>query len=226
MTLLVYGAQILRSVLEEKRSRVVEVVISSVQPWELMLGKILGVGAAGLTQLGIWVTSVALIATLALPMLVASFPALSDLGELSELMPGMGVVLLFGAFFILGYFLYAALFAAVGAMCSREEEAQQAQFPLVMLLVVPFLLQMTALEGPGVPGLDWIALFPFFSPILMFPRAVAGAVPTWMVVASLVLMALGVVVTAWVGGRIYRVGILMQGKRPTLPELVRWIRQA
>ena len=224
-TMLFYGAYVLRSVLDEKRNRVVEVVVSSISPWRLMLGKILGVGSMGLTQVGIWVGCAALIGLLGVPMIAANWPAV-DVGELSQLLPGPGPLGLLLVFFLLGYFLYSSLFAAVGAMCSTEEEAQQAQFPVMMLLIIPFILQMTSIEGSGLPWMDWAALFPFFSPIMMYPRAVVGAVPWWMVGTSLVLMAAALIGTAWVAGRIYRVGILMQGKRPTLRELVRWIRQA
>ena len=224
-TMLFYGAYVLRSVLDEKRNRVVEVVVSSISPWRLMLGKILGVGSMGLTQVGIWVGCAALIGLLGIPMIAANWPAV-DVGELGQLMPGVGSLGLLLVFFLLGYFLYSSLFAAVGAMCSTEEEAQQAQFPVMMLLIIPFILQMTSIEGSGLPWMDWAALFPFFSPIMMYPRAVVGAVPWWMVGTSLVLMAAALIGTAWVAGRIYRVGILMQGKRPTLRELVRWIRQA
>jgi len=111
-------------------------------------------------------------------------------------------------------------------MCTKEEDAQQAVMPLMLLLIVPFVLQVSSVNGNGFAWLAWAALFPFFSPVLMFPRAVSGAVPTWMVAASLVLMAITVVLTSWVAGRIYRVGILMQGKRPTVPELWRWIKEA
>ncbi|MDE2803794.1 MAG: ABC transporter permease [Gemmatimonadota bacterium] len=224
-TMLFYGAYVLRSVLDEKRNRVVEVVVSSISPWRLMLGKILGVGSMGLTQVGIWVGCAALIGLLGIPMIAANWPAV-DVGELGQLMPGVGSLGLLLVFFLLGYFLYSSLFAAVGAMCSTEEEAQQAQFPVMMLLIIPFILQMTSIEGSGLAWMDWAALFPFFSPIMMYPRAVVGAVPWWMVGTSLVLMAAALIGTAWVAGRIYRVGILMQGKRPTLRELVRWIRQA
>ena len=224
-TMLFYGAYVLRSVLDEKRNRVVEVVVSSISPWRLMLGKILGVGSMGLTQVGIWVGCAALIGLLGIPMIAANWPAV-DVGELSQLMPGAGSLGLLLVFFLLGYFLYSSLFAAVGAMCSTEEEAQQAQFPVMMLLIIPFILQMTSIEGSGLPWMDWAALFPFFSPIMMYPRAVVGAVPWWMVATSLVLMVAALIGTAWVAGRIYRVGILMQGKRPTLRELVRWIKQA
>ncbi|NNM33218.1 MAG: ABC transporter permease, partial [Gemmatimonadetes bacterium] len=204
MSMLVYGSFVMRSVLEEKRNRVVEVVISSLRPWQLMLGKILGVGAVGLAQMAVWLAAFFLIVLLALPNLVAMMPFLEELDDLGRLLPGVGTLALFGVYFLLGYFLYSSLFAAVGAICSREEEAQQAQFPIVMLLIFPLILQTSTIEGNGFPWLDWVALFPFFSPILMFPRAVAGLVPAWMVVTSLVLMVLALVGTAWVAGRIYR----------------------
>lgn len=225
LTMILYGQYVLRSVLDEKRNRVVEVVISSVTPWRLMLGKVLGVGSMGLTQVGIWAGSGAVLALFGIPFIAAQFPS-TELGGFLQYLPGAGDIALLAVYFLLGYFLFAALFAAVGAMCSTEEDAQQAQFPLVMLLVVPFIMQMTTIEGGGFAWMDWVALFPYFSPVMMFPRAVAGAVPWWMVALSLVFMALALVGTAWVAGRIYRVGILMQGKRPTLRELVRWVRTA
>lgn len=225
ITTLVYGSYVLRSVLDEKRNRVVEVVISSLRPSQLMLGKVLGVASMGLTQLGIWVVFVGLLAVVGLPLVVANVPG-ADVSQILQFLPGPGLVLLFLLFFLLGYFLYASLFAAVGAMCNREEDAQQALFPVMMLLVVPFMLQMSTINGNRMAWIDWAALFPFFSPVLMYPRAVAGDVPAWMVALSLVLMAGAIAAMGWVAGRIYRVGILMQGKRPTLKELVRWVREA
>lgn len=225
MTTLVYGTYVLRSVLDEKRNRVVEVVISSLSPWQLMLGKVLGVASMGLTQLGIWAAFVGLIAMVGLPLIVANVPG-ADISQILQVLPGPGLVLLFLLFFLLGYFLYASLFAAVGAMCNREEDAQQALFPVMLLLVIPFMIQMSTINGNRMAWVEWAALFPFFSPVLMYPRAVAGDVPAWMVALSLVLMAAAIAGMAWVAGRIYRVGILMQGKRPTLKELVRWVREA
>lgn len=225
MTTLVYGTYVLRSVLDEKRNRVVEVVISSLSPWQLMLGKVLGVASMGLTQLGIWAAFVGLIAMVGLPLIVANVPG-ADISQILQVLPGPGLVLLFLLFFLLGYFLYASLFAAVGAMCNREEDAQQALFPVMLLLVIPFMIQMSTINGNRMAWVEWAALFPFFSPVLMYPRAVAGDVPVWMVALSLVLMAAAIAGMAWVAGRIYRVGILMQGKRPTLKELVRWVREA
>ena len=225
MSIFLYGAFVLRSVLDEKRNRVVEVVISAVTPGRLMLGKILGVGSMGMTQLGIWAACAAVIGLLGVPMLAARLPQ-ADLSQIVELLPGAGALVFLLVYFLLGFFLYASLFAAVGAMCNTEEEAQQANFPVVMLLLIPFMLQMFSVDGRGFEWLDWAALFPFFSPVLMFPRAASGTVEWWMVALSLVFMVLAVGATAWVAGRIYRVGILMQGKRPTLRELVRWVREA
>ena len=137
-----------------------------------------------------------------------------------------GLLVTFAALFLFGYFLYAGLFAAVGAMCSTEEEAQQAQFPVIMLLVIPFVMVTAAVQSPGAPLWVGLSLVPFFSPILMFARAAAGGAALWEIILSLVLMGATILGVAWVAGRIYKVGILMQGKRPTLPELLRWVREA
>ena len=225
MSMLIYGSYVFRSVMDEKTNRVVEVVISSIRPWQLMLGKILGVGAMGLTQLGIWVAFVAALALAGLPLMASRF-SMENIDQLLSVLPGVGILGLFLLYFLLGYFLYSALFAAVGAMCSREEEAQQAQVPLFLLLGVPLMLQLSTINSRAFDWLNWVGLFPFFSPILIFPRAAAGTVPGWMTALSLVLMAAAIVCTAWVAGRIYRTGILMQGKRPTFKELVRWVRAA
>ena len=143
-----------------------------------------------------------------------------------QALPGLGLTSLFVALFLGGYFLYAALYAAVGAMCSSEEEAQQAQFPVVMLLVAPIMFIMPVIENPTSPLAVTASQVPFFSPVLMYARAATGAVPLWEILSALALLVLGVLVMAWVAGRVYRVGILMQGKRPTLPELWRWVREA
>ncbi len=225
MVILLYGVQVMRAVLEEKTTRIVEIIISTVKPWQLMLGKILGVGAVGLTQLAIWVLSMALLLTFGLPYLVAARPELLEIKTLVELLPVGGGVVLFVAFFVMGYFLYSSLYAAVAAMCSSDDEAQQSQIPVTMLLVIPIMFLAPVMESPNGALATWLSLVPFFAPVLMFPRYIGGA-PLWQVGLSLVLVALTVLAVAWVAGRIYRVGILMQGKRPTLPELIRWVRQS
>ncbi len=223
--ILLYGVQVMRSVLEEKTNRIVEVIVSSIEPWQLMLGKILGVGAVGLTQLAIWATLMGLAVSVGIPTLLAARPELGELEDLLQYLPAFGGVLVFLLFFVLGYFLYSSLYVAVAAMCSTDEEAQQTQIPVTMLVVVPVIVLPKVLESPESAFSTWLSLVPFFSPILMFPRFIAGA-PLWQVGVSVVLVALTIWAVAWVAGRIYRVGILMQGKRPTLPELVRWVREA
>jgi ABC-2 type transport system permease protein len=224
--MLVYGTMVLRAVLEEKTNRIVEIIVSSVRPWELMLGKILGVGAVGLTQLAVWVGSAALllafVASSALPFLAEG----DALEGIREAIPPVGVLLFFAVCFLMGYFTYASLFAAVGAACTTEEEAHQLQFPVVMLVVIPVVLLMPVMERPDSAFAVGLSLFPYFSPILMFGRVAAGAAGVWEALAAVVLMVGGLLGTAWIAGRIYRVGILMQGKRPTLPELIRWVRES
>jgi len=224
MVLIIYGSMVLRAVLEEKTGRIVEVILSSMRPWELLLGKIVGVGAVGLTQLAIYAACVVLVSWVGVP---GGLPFLPEGGlpfDLSAVLPSGGVLAFFLVCFLGGYFLFASLFAAVRAMCSTEEEAQQLQLPVVLLVIVPMVFMMPVLENPNAPSSVALSLFPFFSPILMFGRVASGAVPLWQTLLSVVLMAATLWVTARVAGRIYRTGILMQGKRPTLPELWRWMR--
>lgn len=226
MVILLYAVAVMRATLEEKTSRIVEVVISSMKPWHLMLGKILGVGAVSLTQLAVWIATGALLASAGIPTLLTTRPDFAGLADVRAALPGPGLLALFVGFFVCGFFMYSGLYASVGAMCSTDEEAQQAQFPLVMFLIVPIALVMWVIEHPGAPAATALSLFPLFTPILMWARIAGGAVPAWQVGLSFVLMALGILAIAWVAGRIYKVGILMTGKRPTLPELVRWVREA
>jgi ABC-2 type transport system permease protein len=224
IVLLVYGSSVLRAVLEEKTGRVVEVIISSIRPWQLMTGKIVGVGLVGLTQLAIVLAFGLLVFGLGVPRMLAMLPDVDIPFDLAPFIPTPGVLGFFIVCFFAGYFLYASLFAAVGAMCSTEEEAQQVQIPVAMLVVIPIIFLMPTLDNPDAPSTVALSLFPFFSPILMFARVAAGDAPAWQATLSVVLMLGTLAVTAWVAGRIYRTGILMQGKRPTLPELWRWIR--
>jgi ABC-2 type transport system permease protein len=226
MVILLHAVSVMRSVLAEKTNRVVEVVLSSMRPFHLMLGKVLGVGAVGLTQLAIWGAAGALIVSMGIPAVLAARPEFTELAEIGDVLPGIGYLGLFLVFFLGGYFMYSGLYAAVGAMCNTDEEAQQAQFPVVLLLVVPVIFVGQVIQEPDSVFSVAMSLFPLFSPVLMFARATGGTVPFWQLALSVVLMALAVVAVAWVAGRIYKAGILMAGKRPTLPELVRWIRQA
>lgn len=226
MVILVYAISVMRATLEEKTSRIVEVIVSAMKPWHLMLGKIIGVGAVSLTQLGIWLALGAVGVVSGLPALIAARPEMADLSRISEVMPGLGMIALFVGFFIFGFFMYSGLYAAVGAMCNSDEEAQQAQFPVLLFLVVPIIMVVSVIDDPSSNLSVGLSLFPLFTPILMWARVAGGSVPPLEIALSFVLMALATLGIAWVAGRIYKVGILMQGKRPTLPELWRWVREA
>ena len=217
MTLILYGVAVMRSVLEEKTSRIMEVVLSSATARELMAGKILGVGAVGLTQIAIWVV-VGLITTI--PGLMAARSQLSGLG----LSPA--ALAAFAVFFVLGYLLYSALYAALGAMVNSEQEAQQWQFFVVIPLVIPVMMMAYVIRQPNAPLSVWMSLVPFFAPILMYIRVVVQTPPLWQIALCIALLLLTLWAVVALCSRIYRVGILMYGKRPTLPEIVKWIRYA
>lgn len=226
MVILIYAVSVMRATLEEKTSRIVEVIVSSMEPWHLMLGKILGVGAVSLTQIGVWLSMGALAVGFGVPMLIAARPELATIETVVQVLPGLGLLLLFVGFFLFGFFMYSGLYAAVGAMCSTDEEAQQAQFPVMMFLIVPILFVMQAIQEPLTPLITGLSLFPLFTPVLMWARVAGGGVPGWQIGVSFVLMGVTVLAVAWLAGRIYKVGILMTGKKPSLPELWRWVREA
>jgi ABC-2 type transport system permease protein len=165
-------------------------------------------------------------AMLGLPALMAARPELSQLSEIRDVLPGAEYVALFAIFFVGGYFLFAAIYAALGAMVNTEQEAQQMQIPIIFLLVTPLMFITEVIRDPGSTLSTVLSLIPFFSPLLMFARAAGGGAPAWQVGLSIALVFATVVAVAWVAGRIYKVGILMAGKRPTLPELWRWVREA
>ncbi len=226
MVILIYAVSVMRATLEEKTSRIVEVIISSMKPWHLMLGKILGVGAVSLTQITVWLLMGVLGVGAGIPMLIAARPELASLENVVQVLPGLMLLLLFVGLFLFGFFMYSGLYAAVGAMCSTDEEAQQAQFPVMMFLIVPILFVMQAIQNPLAPHITWLSLFPLFTPVLMWARVAGGGVPGWQIGLSFVLMGATVFGVAWLAGRIYKVGILMAGKKPSLPELWRWVREA
>jgi ABC-2 type transport system permease protein len=222
MMLLIYGQLIVRAVLEEKTSNIVEVMVSSVRPWEMMLGKMIGVGAVGLTQIGIWAAITGLLALYGLPGLVGSLA--SEGIDIAQIDLPIGLFVWAFLYFVLGYFLYAGLFLAAGASLSNEQDAQQVVTPLVVIIVVGFILVISVIESPDSSWAVAGSLIPLFSPMIVPARLAITHVRTWELAASLLLLAVGLVASAWLAGRIYRVGILMRGKRPNLPELVRWVR--
>ena len=220
--LLIYGQMIVRAVLEEKQSDIVEVMVSSLRPWEMMLGKIVGVGAVGLAQMAIWGLVFALAGVYGL---TAGAPALAEAGiDLASLPIPWGTLLVVLFFLVLGYLLYAGMFAGAGATISNEHDAQQAVMPITMLIILPFIAVQGVIQNPNAGWAVIVSLVPFFSPLVMTARLFVASVPVWQWLLSLVLLALCVLGAAWVAGRIYRVGILMKGQRANLPQVVRWIR--
>jgi ABC-2 type transport system permease protein len=226
MAMFIYGAIVMRSVIEEKTSRVIESVISSIKPFQLMAGKIFGVGAVGLTQFFIWAVAMGLLTLYGL-QLAAFF--VSDPTKLQDLtLPTISLATLgfFVLFFVLGYFLYSTMYAGIGAMVNSEQEAQQLMIPVGLFIVVPILIMTYIITNPGSDASVILSLVPFFAPIIMLARIVVEMPPLWQIVACVGLMVLTTLGMTWLVGRIYRVGILMYGKRPTLPEIIKWIKYA
>jgi ABC-2 type transport system permease protein len=223
MTIVLYGQNVLRGVLEEKTTRVAEVVVSSVQPETLLAGKILGVGAVGLTQQILWVITTVLMFKLRKPIL-AKFGVSTMPFALPEISIGLALLLLL--FFLLGFVFYSSLYAAVGASVNSEQEAQQAAQPMLILLVATAIFINPILINPTSTLSTVMSLLPFSAPIIMPLRLALGSVPWYELVISLVGVLLACWGATWLAARIYRVGLLMYGKRPTLREMARWVSYA
>lgn len=216
MAVLLYGISVMRSVLEEKNSRVMEVLLSSATPTELMTGKLLGVGAVGLTQIVVW----AVIAG------VFAVPALAMQPDLDQLKVSPGVLAAFAVFFFLGYLLYSTIYAAIGAITTTEQEGQQLQFFVVIPLVLSVFMLNPVVQTPDAPVVAWLSMFPFFAPVVMYARIVVQTPPLWQIALSLFLLIATIAGIMVLCARIYRVGILMYGKRATLPEILKWLKYA
>ncbi len=225
MAILLYGVNVMSSVLEEKTNRIIEVLVSSVRPFQLMLGKILGAGSVSFFQFVIWGVSARVLLSLRGPIARALG---ADPASVQLTLPHIPLTTLavFIAFFLGGFLLYSAMFAAVGAMSSNEQEARQAQQPVTYLLMISYLSILGLTNDPSSTFARTLSLIPFTTPIATPVRWTAGSMPTWELVASLVILAIGIVAVTWIAARIYRVGILMTGKRPSMKELVRWVRTA
>jgi len=219
VTVLLYGVAVMRSILEEKTSRIMEVMLSTASSKEMMAGKILGVGAVGLTQVGIWTAALAGFAGYAV---VTS-------GFIKSLKAAMNPMLLiyFVLFFLLGYVLYSTLCAAVGSMVNSEQEAQQMQFLVMMPMILAVIFITNIFTHPNSPIAVFGSLFPFTAPLVMFSRiAMQPETPPWQIGLSIALMVATIYAMVWLCARIYRVGILMYGKKPNLPEILKWIKYA
>ena len=219
--ILMYGVQVAMGVVEEKSSRVMELLITAARPIELMAGKVLGVGAVGLTQAGLWVLS---------GLVVLLFG--SALGSAAQ---GIGIdvasvpaptLLSFLVFFILGYLLYAATYAALGSLVSRVEDVNSITAPLTIVNVGVYLVSFYALADPNAQIVRVLSFVPFFTPMVMFIRVALGSAAIWEFVVGAVLVAITSYLLTWLAARIYRVGVLLYGKRPSVREIVRLLRTA
>ncbi len=221
MALIFYGQFVMRGVYEDKNSRVMEVVLSSVRSDQLMAGKIIGIGGAGLLQFLIWALFVALASAYGMTMMNYFAPG-ADQIPLPSI--SLSIYLFFFIFFLLGYFIYATLYATLGSMVNDEADAQSLQWPVTMLILLGFLFMFFILNNPNSTMAVILSLIPFFTPLLMFLRLSVGAAPMWQVLLSVVLMIASIIALIWFTGRIFRVGILMYGKKPNLPEVLKWIK--
>jgi ABC-2 type transport system permease protein len=216
-SILMWGQLVMTSVIEEKASRVIEVMASGVPSTQLLWGKLLGVGAAGLTQFLVWALSLLVVS------LVGASQAPSDF-KMPEVTPL--ILVSFVAFFLLGFLFYAALYASIGAAVNTVQEAQNFVFPVVFPLIIGMVCFPAVLESPDGGLAVALSLVPFLSPLMMFLRIVVSTPPWWQIGLSFALLALAIVGAVWVAARIYRVGILMYGKKPTFPELMKWVKHA
>lgn len=222
--LIIYGIQVMGSVVEEKTNRIMEILVSSLSPFELMLGKVIGVGSVALLQLGIWTGTAKVLASQRVA--IAGLLGASPSDAMSMPIPSISGELLavYLSFFVLGFFLYSAAYAAVAATVSTQQEAQQAAMPITLCIVVGLMLMFGLLDEPNGTLARTMSMIPFFAPFVTPVRYSLSPLPLMEVLASAGITGLGVLAVAWVAGRIYRVGILMYGKRASVMEILRWIR--
>ena len=236
--MILYGAMVMRGVIEEKTNRISELIASSAKPFQLLLGKILGIGALGLTQLLIWIAAGVLLSAVG-TTIIASMVDMPDpaamqttqeqveaTNAITEYIPSIppSYLIYFVFFFVGGYLFYASLMAAVGSAVEQESDAQQFMWPIIMPLIIPMVLLAQIVSNPDGGLAVAMSLIPLFSPIIMVVRMAATNVPHWQVVLAIVLLFGSFVGAVWLSSRIYRIGILSYGKKPTFGEIARWIR--
>ncbi len=246
MFLLMYGAMVMQSVIEEKQNRVLEVMVSSVRPFQLMLGKILGVAAVAVVQVLIWGVLIVVLGSFVMPMLLpeevlagaqAMQQGMPDATALAGVNPDMlqavaavtdtaYIAKLFGCLVLFvfgGYLLYSAMFAAVGSAVDNVQDTQQVQLPITLPIILALIVMMTVIKDPNSPLAFWCSMIPFTSPIVMMARVPYG-IPWWEVALSLAILYASFVAMVWFAAKIYRVGIFMYGKKPSFKELLKWVR--
>jgi ABC-2 type transport system permease protein len=240
----IYGSQVMRGVIEEKTNRIMELMVSSIKPFELMMGKIIGIGSLALIQFLVWIGLGALIFTIFSAVFID--PALSDPGMMNSsgvsdqlaaleevptfkiytslmTIPWTKVIISFLFYFIGGYLLYGALFAAIGSAVDKESDSQQFMLPITIPLILSLLVIIRALDNPDGPIATWMSMIPLTSPLVMMAR-VPFDVEIWQLLLSMLILAASFIFCVWLAAKIYRVGILMYGKKPTFKELYRWTR--
>ncbi len=261
MFIFLYGVQVLRGVIEEKTSRIIEVMISSVKPFELMMGKVVGIALVGLTQFVVWIGLSYLVGTIAVPLVVSALAdkketktevvangasttapqiagaaaestvgtaadtAKNPMAKITKIVGSLNIPMILGCFiffFIGGYLLYGSLFAAVGSAVDNETDTQQFMLPITIPLIIGFMIASSAINDPESTTAVWASIIPFTSPIVMMVRIPFG-VPMWQLALSMVSLVLTFVGCIWLAGRIYRVGVLMYGKKVTYKELSKWL---
>lgn len=244
ITLFIYGAAVMRGVMEEKMNRIAEVIISSVRPFQLMMGKILGIAAVGITQLLIWIVLIVLLSSVS-----TSFISADTLQHAQAMNNGMGaagdssaainflnakstflsanwalIIPCFLFYFLGGYLFYASLFAAVGSVVNEDpQEAQSLMLPITMPIILSFIIMTTAVGKPDAPISVWASIIPFSSPIVMMGRIPSGNVPIWQLVVSMFSLIAGFILTTMLAAKIYRTGILLYGKKVTFKEMGKWL---
>ena len=245
--LVIYGSIVMQSIIEEKNSRILEVLVSTVRPFDMMMGKILGVAAVAATQIVVWGVLIIAMSAFLIPAvlpddimssveamqsgadvtamaasgidtgMVTAMASMMDTGYIAQI---VGLLLLF---MVGGFLLYAAMYAAVGASVDEVQDAQQLTTPIMLPIILAFLILTMVMNDPNNPLVVWCSMIPFTSPIVMMGRIPSG-IPTWEIILSLVLLYSTFVVMVWVAGKIYRVGIFMHGKKPSFKDLYRWLK--
>jgi len=215
MSILVWGIAVQRSIIDEKNNRIVEVLLSSVRPFDMLLGKIVGIGFVGLTQYAIWA---AFAGFLALYAISAGFGHLISFSAFT--------IVFFVVYFVLGFLFYSSIFAGIGAICNSDQEAQQLQTPVVMALAFTILVPIAIIQNPDGMFATIISFIPFFTPIIMLMRITVMTPPAWQIILSIIVLLVGIYFSGKVSAKVFRIGILMYGKRPQIKEVMKWLKRA
>ncbi|MFN2578661.1 MAG: ABC transporter permease [Pyrinomonadaceae bacterium] len=215
MSVLLYGQVVLGAVIEEKETRIAEILFSSMRSFPLMMGKLIGVSLVAVTQMGIWALAFLAFSTWAAGGSSINLPHVAPM-----------VFVYFGLYFLMGYFIYSTVYAVVGSMVTTTQEGGQLAMPVVLLLIAGFFISFNIISSPNSTLAFWASMFPFFAPITMLVRIVTETPPLWQILLSLAIGFATATGLVWVASRIYRVGMLMYGKKATIPEVIRWIRQS